>query len=276
MTLLTSQFSDLTDPKRLSVFWWCLWVGVLLGLISLFGMAVDDRQIEGGSVWAKPIKFSVSLTLHLVTILWLSRLVNANDFNNRQVGIILNASGIASVLELSYIVLQSARGRDSHFNFDTLFETFMYYGFMGGLATLLMVLTIWLSVLIFKTPSISRHSGLYVGAITGLFLGSIATLFTAFAMASGEVTDTKRWIGGSLTASDGIPLLGWSSTGGDLRVAHFFGTHMMQVLPIVGFVADKISFQWPRMAVSIAAVAMVLLTAFTFLQALNADAFIVF
>lgn len=254
------------------------WAGALV-LAGLFGLAalsatIDDRLIEGASVWAKPMKFAASFALHLATLAVLAQLIVPDRRGGGWTTGLLAAATAAALVEVFYVYLQSARGRTSHFNFDTGLETFLYYGVMGGAALVIVAATIGLGVMIARHPAHGIGPGLRAGAVLGLIVGGVATFAVAGPMASGDLTRTGRWIGGSLTHADGLPLVGWSTTGGDLRVPHFFATHLVQVLPLLGLIADRITPAFARAIVLCGLVAMLVVTGATFLQAMSGQAFL--
>jgi hypothetical protein len=48
-----------------------------------------------------------------------------------------------------------------------------------------------------------------------------------------------HWVGGTASDANALPIVKWSLDGGDLRVAHFFGLHAMQILPLVGLALHR-------------------------------------
>ena len=175
---------------------------------------------------------------------------------------------VAALFEVFYVTLQSARGRASHFNFETLPEALGYVAIMGVGALAIVGATAGVGLVLARHPVAGLGRGLHLGAVLGLVVGSTVTLAVAGPMAAGLLGATERWVGGSLSHADGLPLVGWSTTGGDLRVPHFIATHMMQALPLVGLVADRVAPRRARALVYAATALMLALVVATWVQAM--------
>lgn len=236
----------------------------------------DTRTVNGINVWIKPNKFNTSLLMQLLTVLWLWQLVEPAKRALRFAVRLIATLAISGLIEIFYIAFQSARGRASHFNSQTAWEAFMYSGVMGTAAVVLVVTTSIAGYWIWKHASVEarKHQGLYWGAVLGLFLGGVATLVTASILASGQIAGPGHWVGGVRSDIGGLPILGWSTTGGDLRVPHFFATHLMQALPLAGLLADKLFPSQAKLFVWLASAAGLGIVALTFLQAVSGQPFV--
>jgi hypothetical protein len=77
-----------------------------------------------------------------------------------------------------------------------------------------------------------------------------------------------HWVGGLRTDANGLPFSGWSTTGGDLRVPHFFGLHTAQVIAAVGWLGRKLPTSRGNRIVTAATVIWTVLTVTVLVQAL--------
>lgn len=245
-----------------------------LAVPSAIAFSLDTRTMYDVNIWSKPLKFQLSFALHWLTVAWLLRLLSPRSASVTSLRWWLRIGAFASVVEVFYITLQAARGRASHFNFSTPLETVLYYGLMGGAAVLMMLATIWAGWMVWRhAEPAQRRTGLWLGAVLGLIVGSVVTLLVTAPLASGAIDGPGHWVGGVRTDATGLPIFGWSITGGDLRVPHFFATHLLQALPLVGWIADRGNRKEPGRWVWSALIGGLMVVLFTGWQALRGQPF---
>ncbi len=224
------------NQDRVTRLWWMSGLFLVAScIVLLLAYLFDSRLFNGAPIWAKPIKFSLSLAIHFFTLAFLAQQLDVK----RRTGILLTVFGYAAVasmlFEQLYISIQAGRGRASHFNFETGFEIAMYSA-MGVAAVFLVLISFILGVMIWRHGQSKESSqGLYLGTTIGLIAGSILTLVLAGYMSSGS----SHLVGEAANDANGLPLVGWSRTAGDLRISHFLATHLMQILPIIGWLSDR-------------------------------------
>ena len=108
-----------------------------LFVTTLPAFFMDARTIDGVNVWLKPLKFNVSLAVHFLTLAILAQQLPRQVRAGPSLSIFASLATGALVLEQIYMMIQSARGRRSHFNFDTDIESLMYA--LMGVGALLLV-----------------------------------------------------------------------------------------------------------------------------------------
>ena len=192
---------------------------------------LDARLLYGVSVWEKPSKFFLSLAIHMATLAWGISLLPAEQQRSLGIRIASYAFLAAAVFEMGYMIFQSSLGEASHFNRSSAFHDVMY-SLMGLGALTLTVTTAYFGWRIRRSGTTLMH----FAAGWSFMVSAAATTFVAGYLASGS----GHWIGGDQTDATGLPFFHWSTTGGDLRVAHFAALHLMQAVPLIAwFWPDK-------------------------------------
>ena len=217
---------------------WLTFGMVALAVIALIGLVADPRTITGMPLWAKPLKFSLSVLVYSVTLSWLlGQLAGARR-------LAWWAGTIAAAfLAVEMIIIYGAAVADttSHFNVSTPFSTALW-GTMAVSIVIVWAATILVAVLLFRADlgdparSFAIRSGLII-AVIGMGLAFLMTSPTAAQLSHFQGIAGAHTVGLS-DGGPGLPLLGWSTLTGDLRIPHFVGMHAMQVIPIVALLLE--------------------------------------
>lgn len=214
-------------------------------LVASVGYVVDSRTLLGVPIWAKPLKFALSFAVYAATLAWLiSRLPRPRRWATRA-GTVL---AVASSLEMAAIVGQVVRGRQSHFNTATPVDRSVFNA-MGVLVVVIFLATAAVAIALLRDAP-ALDAGLLAAVRAGLVL-SLLGMAVAFLMlrptpAQSAAGDRATSVGAhSVGAADGgasLPLLGWNTTAGDLRVPHFVGLHALQLLPLIALLLASAPF----------------------------------
>lgn len=219
---------------------------VFFSLLLVVGVLADGRVVGNQPAWMKPLKFALSMAIYSFTITWLLGFVRSERrWVQRGVQVFGWLVIGVFVVEMGAIATQAARGVTSHFNFATPLDAVLFQ-IMGAAITILWVANLILAIVLlfqrFETPSMAwgLRLGLFLGVI-GMGQAFLMTVPTAQQMAGWQEGEPITVVGAhSVGAFDddgvaGLPLVGWRSDVGDLRVGHFVGIHGLQALPLLAW-----------------------------------------
>ncbi|MET8310218.1 hypothetical protein [Micromonospora sp. NPDC005173] len=209
----------------------------VLAVVSAVGMLVDSRVLTGVPIWLKPFKFAVSFVLYGTTLAWMLSLLPRRSRIAEWAATVIVAT---SVIEMVVIVGQVIRGTTSHFN-DTTPLNAALFGVMGASIMVLFFAHFVIGIVVLQRRIPDRIAARAVGWGLGL---SLLGMLAAVPMVLPAQDPGIEGISGahSVGVTDGgagLPLVGWSTTGGDLRIGHFVGLHALQALPILAILLSR-------------------------------------
>jgi hypothetical protein len=228
--------------------------GLMAGfvVVCVVGLGVDQRMLLGAPIWLKPLKFAVSIAVYCLAWAWLYGLLRTG----RRLAWWLSSAVVALlVVEYAVIVTQVVRGRPSHFNVSTPLDAALWSTMAFSIAALWLG-TLVLTVQVLRTPIAdpANRWAIRLGTVislAGMALGFLMTRPTSEQLGAMRAGTFGGMIGahsvGVPDGGPGMPVTGWSTLGGDLRIAHFVGMHALQALPLLALLLEVLARRWGRL-----------------------------
>lgn len=255
--------------RREPVFAACGLLMIALMLPTAFAYSVETRTLSGVNVWMKPLKFQVSLAVYMLTLAFYAAYLPDGMTRRRWYRAFAMVVVACVAAEMIWLMGAAAHGVPSHFNETSPFMAGIYFT-MGGLAITLTSATLVYGVAIARDRAPTPAPAMRGALSWGLVLTFALTIVTAGYMA----TSGGHFVGGTHLDSRTLPILGWARDGGDMRVAHFFATHAMHVIPAFGLVYRRAAGEDGVFAVRVFAVGYAAFVTWCFVEALMGRPFL--
>ncbi len=202
-----------------------------MGLICIALIQFDSMQILGINRWIKPLKFFLSVGIMSWTMGWILYYLDPK----KSVRVISILIVFSMFVENAIVTLQAARGIRSHFNVHEPTNA-MLFSIMGIFIVLFTFTSIYALILFTRQKKFFIQPSYLLGIRLGLLY------FIIFSLEAGLMLSRLSHTVGGADGGAGLPLVNWSTQLGDLRVAHFFGMHALQLLPLAGYYIFKKPF----------------------------------
>jgi hypothetical protein len=246
----------------------CLALFIALTAIPLLAAAlIDPRMFLNAPVWQKPLQFHLALSVYIITLAFFARYV-PGGLNSRRWRIYAAVVSFCILAELVWVGGAASYASASHFNVDDIVMGTIY-GFMGVFAVILTSASGVMGIAIWRNKATGLPPALHLSVALGLILTFVLTVIAAGTMSSMP----GHHIGLPITHA-ALPILGWSREVGDLRVAHFFATHALHVIPIAGLLTIRMPPATGRLIIIATSAAFIALTAFAMWQAFQGQPFL--
>lgn len=212
------------------ILYWIVIFHFFLATGTIIGSLIDDRTLQGINVWIKPLKFSISTAIYILTV---GFLITLYPYSEKKKNIINHIVSWTLLIEVILIIYQGSRGVQSHFNISNPFDG-LIFGLMGILIAINVLI---MALFIFDTFRLKLQTTKLLQ--WSILIGWIIVFFGSWI--GGQMISEMSHSIGIEDGGPGLPIINWSTVAGDLRVAHFFGLHGIQIVPIF---ALSISNKW--------------------------------
>jgi hypothetical protein len=273
---MTAQYLSPTLPRSPMSRLWAdapaftgLALFIVLTALPLIGAAmIDTRTFLDAPVWQKPLQFHLALSTYIITLAFFARYL-PQGMASRRWRIYAGVVCFCVLAELVWVGGAASYGTASHFNVDDPVMGAIY-GLMGVFAVILTSPSLVMGIAIWRNRNTGLNPALHLSVALGLVLTFVLTL-----IAAGTMSSMPGHLVGAPVTGASLAVLGWSREVGDLRVGHFFATHALHALPVVGLIVSRaLSPDIARGAVLAAAVAYAALVLLTMLQAFQGQPFL--